>query len=690
MVGESKILTVSYGTFSCTLEGFDDPFSTMRSIAEYFRDLAADDRYFGAEPPTPDAEMLHRIAEREVKRRVEARLSGSGIVLRQSDGPARFAASDESDDMQPAALSKRREPEKAASARPAASPSDSVAAKLNRIRAVVDRARSQAVEIPTFTEGELEDSAEDAETFEDAETSFEEYGATESVPEAEAMAEESAHGPETSAEIEEQVEPDEPKQAEAEGEILQAAAVDASVETDAHAKATEEHEAQSVTGSVADSDEIAAAAAAQEHIVADDASQEKLMASVDAEPIVSGVTDIESASGPEDEIADDENAIVRTAEAEQDQGDVETVPDFAGADHSWADSDTVIVDGEGPVESDESRVAAEADLEAEAEEVEQPEAEDHPTGGIAARIVKLNRAELEQQPLSEDLLEEEEDGEFPLDSSLAAGIRNALNAEAEASARERKQARLERRSVLIGEDPGQEPAFDRILEQTNSKMADSEGTRRRSAIAHLKAAVAATKADRQLKRERSSEEDAEEQSAYREDLAKVVRPRRSEPRENAADKRPEPIDEASAPLMLVSAQRIDNTAKNPPRIPSVVPRRISGGVLSIEEDVGESEAPSDESEFVAFAERMGARELPDVLEAAAAYTAFVERQPTFSRPQIMRRAASFETEEEFTREAGLRSFGQLLRQGKIRKLQRGQFTIAENTRFKPEARIAGE
>lgn len=69
-------------------------------------------------------------------------------------------------------------------------------------------------------------------------------------------------------------------------------------------------------------------------------------------------------------------------------------------------------------------------------------------------------------------------------------------------------------------------AEDRILEETENHMSDRETSRRRSALQHMKAAAAATKADRVLRHvaSRDPSGDPEEQSPYRDDLAKVVRP----------------------------------------------------------------------------------------------------------------------------------------------------------------------
>lgn len=85
MDSHPKVMTVSYGTFSCTLDGFDDPFTTMQLVAEYFRKLSADDRYFGSEPLQPDASKLHQIAKDANPNRIDAEVSDNSVILRQAD-----------------------------------------------------------------------------------------------------------------------------------------------------------------------------------------------------------------------------------------------------------------------------------------------------------------------------------------------------------------------------------------------------------------------------------------------------------------------------------------------------------------------------------------------------------------------------------------------------------------------------
>lgn len=85
MESHPKVITVSYGTFSCTLEGFDDPFTTMQLVAEYFRKLASEDRYFGGEPLQPDANILHRIAADANPYKVDAEVTDDGVTLRKAE-----------------------------------------------------------------------------------------------------------------------------------------------------------------------------------------------------------------------------------------------------------------------------------------------------------------------------------------------------------------------------------------------------------------------------------------------------------------------------------------------------------------------------------------------------------------------------------------------------------------------------
>lgn len=852
MVGASKILTVSYGTFSCTLEGFEEPFSTMKAIAEYFRDLAADDRYFGAEPPTPDAEMLHRIAEREIQRRVEAKISEHGIVLRAETAPAAQpaahpvagAAALTTAAAAPAVAGTAAAPMPPAEAAPDAfeieadadaaadvfadylqeeattapaderADTDSVAAKLSRIRAVVAAAQaapaaaledeeSAADLAPTATVPagdfgfELDLNAmperpaaasardDDALVGMDADDTFEEIeetAATELEAEAdikvEAEADEIAATEAGAEEIEAIAEVDVPEAAEAEEVEAEAVAVEDAFEEEAGDDTVLAGIEELFVGSIEEELDAAALAEteapeAEEAAAEDDMAEEDVAEeAVEEEEIAAAALDL----GAWRLAAEDDQAFTWEDTAEEDI-DVEAkledeseVASEAEDEIEMADEAEVEAEDEAEIET-ETEAAAETDDAEAAEEIAPEPTTSKPGffGQAAARVIKIRKSltqvrdeapahdmagdeagdetdesaadEIAEETADETAAAPERDDsedrnaaifaalneeaaldeEFDeaeaedvtaedTDAALLAGIgaaigQTGLDPDAEDEllrelanvAREARRDGHEGRAILEGHASDGEASVERLMEEAKSKLEGDETRRRFSAISHLKAAVVATVADRKLKlREApvSGEAEAgEEIERYRDDLSKAVRPRRPASESAPTTRRPT-IETRLAPLVLVSEQRID--APDGPRSDAAVvrPRRISAGNLVLSDDIDQTDepeavlSPEEAKSFAEFADRLGAVNLSDMLEAAAAYTATVEGLPHFSRPQILRKVANVAEDDEYSREDGLRSFGMLLRQGKIQKIRRGQFTITEASKFMSEARRA--
>ncbi len=219
-------------------------------------------------------------------------------------------------------------------------------------------------------------------------------------------------------------------------------------------------------------------------------------------------------------------------------------------------------------------------------------------------------------------------------------------------------------------------AIDRLMTKTDIELCDADGHRRRSAIAHLKAAVAATRAEAHLKDERRQKGDRQI-GQFRDDLARVVRPNRPAARPGHSS-RPDVAASARAQTLTLTARhRVDRDGAGLAEgISPARPRRITVA------DAGDAATGSG---FSAFAARVGAAELPDMIEAAAAYALVVEGRESLTRPAIMRRAASA-TGKNVSREETLRSFGELLRSGRLRELAQNRFAIDRDAEIVEKAR----
>ena len=521
MNGSSKILTVSYGTFSCTLEGFDDPLGTMRELAEYFRDLAADDRYFGAEPPTPDVEMLQNIAQREVHRKVEARTSATGIALTQvaeTEAPAAETATnaEAATEKKTAGIASQGAPNPVPPANPDAGPL-------------------------AFDDDYL-------------------------------MADE----PDDVLAIDPGAIPDTDGPAETVAEKLRRIRAVVSRRPDTGSQVFSAPQAQDATG-----------------------TRDRAMSET--------IRQIQS------DLSDDEDA----APLEQPANDEVRAFEVKPEDHPLPKADTA-----EPIPPQHD--GFEDDLEEDVIAPSHAASDDETDDATVAQFLENVSEKIDEADVSEPA---------PAPKPLSAKNTDA--------------------------DVG------RLLEETDNKLNEDSVVRRRQVISQMRAAVAATKADRAVTRIISPEAQEEVQKkAYRNDLSDAVNETQSPPKTSTRML-------SGPPLVLVSSQRVSET------------------IAQTDEAIAPKAAATND-DFAKFIEANGANGLEELLEAAAAYSIFAQGQESFSRPEIMKRVAMVDPALTLSREDGLRSFGQLLRQGKFQKLDRGQFTIDQETRFNPENRIAGE
>lgn len=576
MVQNNKVLTVSYGTFSCTLEGFDDSFETMKAIAEYFRDLAADDRYFGSEPPQPDAEMLTRIAQRDASRRVEAKQNDTGLLLRATDeahdaapqqpAPVASTPAPASPDLSvvdtapaagAAAFFADAEPVESAAPQGA----DSIAAKLQRIRAVVSHNDQTP---PAYSEDEDSGFLASPEPQIDAISAAFEAGA---------------------------LSPD---------------------DLDATEVVTQEDAPVTATQQPTDP-------------FADIAGEETQAAvEIEAEEDFPAAPEVEAEA---DEAAEDAQEAEADSEEPEEAAAEETAEDDQAASDEEASSEILFAD----LEED-------TDSEHEADDI-------------------LNILGDQPDDADEEVVDFAEDGVLTAEDEESI-LGEISEIEAEMDARSKRDA-----------NKPQDVDSDvlRLMEKADAQMDDPATSDKRETYSHLRTAVAATEAEGGKARDTVEDENQK----YRGDLASVVSPRR--PEIHVTSMRPE--SDTAAPLKLVAEQRIDTQDAD---AGPVTPRRVTAA---------QDDNASEESGFAHFAQEQGAQSLPDLLEAAAAYLSFIEGQEQFSRPQLMNKVRSLK-QDEFNREESLRSFGQLLRDGKIEKAGGGRFAASNQIGFRPDDKRA--
>ena len=221
--------------------------------------------------------------------------------------------------------------------------------------------------------------------------------------------------------------------------------------------------------------------------------------------------------------------------------------------------------------------------------------------------------------------------------------------------------------------------LDKLIARANSDLANDEVKRRQSAVSHMKAAVAATNADRHL----GQDDDKDRMiNNFRKTLDAVAPTAPA-----AAGNRP-------SPLVLVSEQRVDasDTTEAPKRgdghlklapMPATQ-MRVENIFRSGDDDDDDfsdhhSNIFTNAETFEDFVDRLGASEQIELMEAAAIFVAHVQKQPLFRRRQLIRLMSTLPDALPLTREGCMTIFNQLLGMGRFAEMEPGLFAVTDRS-----------
>jgi hypothetical protein len=594
----SKVLTVSYGTFSCTLEGFENSFDMMKTVAEYFRDLAAEDRFFGAEPPKLDAEILGILEQRGKQLGINTRQSGdTSIVLTPSQ------SYDEETSEEASAII--TEP-----ATPVRPPALSIDERLDRIKAATTADTVPAV----YTEDEHANdvTANPRTTTEDTSAETD-------------MAAQTAETEELVAELPTIVDHIEFEDADEVAEHHEA--ID---NTEAPKESPAETTTEEMSIESYDDDDVAETAAEEIEDEEPLVSEMEPKTEHDREETAAGTVfadDAPEMNAFEAALTQDLMAADEEVESHADQ-DV-----FAADDVSDEFDDTH--DEEPQLAEDRVPLRLEQPVEEERVPLRKPR----------VHVINVSPAPSDEQTADAQPDDTMDDDDAPQPVAVSRPTRPVAKTRRETA------------------EPVETADVSRLMDETDQQMAKPESNRRRNALAHLRAAVAATIADKSL-----GKDDKDSTEAYRNDLAKAVRPRR--PDTSGARK--------SAPLRLVADQRIDEPAAEAPEVTAPAPTpKPEVAVNETHETQAEPVNSSDFADFGQFAAHVGAHSLEAKLEAAATYLSQVRGIDQFSRPQLLRTVKLSGTEDDFSREESLQHFAHMLRTGKLARKEDGLFEVTD-------------